>query len=305
MVAFVVSFGLVDLLGADPQDATAALRTPPAVFLSAVGGYLLIAAAMAWLNTRLSLRRLSSQEGLPPRALRRHHLLAVATGVWLAAGLAGVLLTGYGRWLVEDLHLSGVPLVPKLLAVAPFLAALEFVWLLDYPYYRAVRRRIWAGRDDAPCWSPAEYLDYNTRHHVLFIAVPVSLIVLGVDLLALGAPVLDRALPAPAGQMVQAAGSFAVAGAVFLLSPLLIVRVWRTERLPDGPLRARLQDTCARLGLHVRDLRVWRSGGQIVNAAVMGLAAPVRYVLLTDALLEYLDERGVEAVFAHEAGHIV
>ena len=41
------------------------------------------------------------------------------------------------------------------------------------------------------------------------------------------------------------------------------------------------------------------------NAAVMGMIGPVRYVLLTDALIEQMPPQQIQAVFAHEAGHIV
>lgn len=42
----------------------------------------------------------------------------------------------------------------------------------------------------------------------------------------------------------------------------------------------------------------------VVNAAVMGLFRPVRYILLSDGLLEMMDDRKIEAVFGHEAGHV-
>ncbi|MCD6304301.1 MAG: M48 family metalloprotease, partial [Planctomycetes bacterium] len=57
--------------------------------------------------------------------------------------------------------------------------------------------------------------------------------------------------------------------------------------------------------LRFRDLLVWRTGGMIANAAVMGLVGRFRYVLLSDGLLENLEEGEVRAIFAHEAGHIV
>jgi STE24 endopeptidase len=41
------------------------------------------------------------------------------------------------------------------------------------------------------------------------------------------------------------------------------------------------------------------------NAAVMGLIPQVRYILLSDLLLESMTDQEVEAVFAHELGHIV
>jgi STE24 endopeptidase len=53
----------------------------------------------------------------------------------------------------------------------------------------------------------------------------------------------------------------------------------------------------------VRDLLVWRTHGTMINGAVIGLVGPLRYILLTDALLEHLPTRQVEAVMAHEVGH--
>jgi STE24 endopeptidase len=41
------------------------------------------------------------------------------------------------------------------------------------------------------------------------------------------------------------------------------------------------------------------------NAAVMGFVPQVRYVLLSDLLLESMTDEQVEAVFAHEIGHVV
>jgi STE24 endopeptidase len=75
--------------------------------------------------------------------------------------------------------------------------------------------------------------------------------------------------------------------------------------MPAGPLNEELAKVCQDMRLRFRRLLIWRTGGMIANALVMGLLAPVRYVLLSDALLEQLDRREVRAVFAHEAGHIV
>jgi STE24 endopeptidase len=42
----------------------------------------------------------------------------------------------------------------------------------------------------------------------------------------------------------------------------------------------------------------------MVNAAVMGLIAPLRYVLITDAMLEQMSDEKIEAVYGHEIGHV-
>jgi len=56
--------------------------------------------------------------------------------------------------------------------------------------------------------------------------------------------------------------------------------------------------------MRCREILVWQSGGMIVNAAVMGVVAPFRYFLITDAMLEQMEDQRIEAVFGHEAGHV-
>jgi len=36
----------------------------------------------------------------------------------------------------------------------------------------------------------------------------------------------------------------------------------------------------------------------------MGLFAPLRYVMLSDGLLESMEDEKIEAVFGHEVGHV-
>jgi len=80
--------------------------------------------------------------------------------------------------------------------------------------------------------------------------------------------------------------------------------IWHTQVLPPGELRERLEGMCRRIGLTYRRILIWESDGMVVNAAVMGLFRPVRYILLSDGLLEMMDDHKIEAVFGHEAGHV-
>ena len=84
----------------------------------------------------------------------------------------------------------------------------------------------------------------------------------------------------------------------------MLCRLWSTTTLPDGPLRDRLLALCDRIGLRVADILVWHTDGLMVNAAVMGLFPRIRYVLLSDTLLDTMTTDEVEAVFGHEAGHV-
>jgi Zn-dependent protease with chaperone function len=93
-------------------------------------------------------------------------------------------------------------------------------------------------------------------------------------------------------------------GCVFLAAPVMIRHIWDTAPLPAGELRQRLTDLCRMHRVGVRELLLWRTYGGMINAAVMGMIAPLRYILLTDGLLEMVPARQIEAVMAHEVAHV-
>ena len=283
------------------QQATVA-GGPQWVLAAALAAYLLGAVVLTRLRTAGAIKGLAGSGAPTPKMARRESLLSILGQIWLVGGQAGVLLAGYGRWLIEDTPLGGIPLAGLLAAWAPFVAGLLLTWVAGHRLHVALqellaRRHAAEGRPARPAWTLRQHLEYNVRHSLLFVAVPVSLIVLTTD-------VLERSLPkgTPAGVLMAA--TLVTAGVVFLLAPLLIVRIWRTGRLPDGPLRTRLEAMCRRLNIRYRDILLWKSGGVIANAGVMGLVGPVRYILLSDGLVDCGEPEQVEAVFAHEAGHV-
>jgi STE24 endopeptidase len=92
--------------------------------------------------------------------------------------------------------------------------------------------------------------------------------------------------------------------AVFILAPLIIRGIWDTVPLPAGEVRRHLTQLCRDHRVRVRDLLLWRTFGGTINGAVMGFFAPVRYILLTDALLDLLPKNQIEAVMVHELAHV-
>jgi STE24 endopeptidase len=281
--------------------------TPP--WLIAVGGvsYLLGTAALSLSGASLGLRAMRAPFSAASRLLVRHRRLTAMTQVWMIGGAAALVALGYGRWVMEDLHLENLPLVGKLLVIAPFTVALLLNWALAYPLHRETRLRmseaaLAAGRSGVPGWTRIQYVLYNVRHHLLFIAVPVTLLVLIEDLLLL---YLHPHLPKDWADPITMGLMLATGACVFLLLPMLIVRIWRTAPMPDGPLRRKLEEVSRALGLRFREMRIWRSEGVIANAGVIGLLPSARYVLLSDGLIENLPDEEIRAIFAHEAGHIV
>lgn len=207
--------------------------------------------------------------------------------------------------LVRIRHVMGGNwiLIDELLMLLPSLGLIIWGWLCYYPIDHRLREAAMMGKIDAGLAVPAlyskgQYILSNLRHQVAIILVPLLL------LRAWGEG-LDR-LPEITllGMTANPLLALAGAGGVLLFSPLLLRYLWDTVPLPAGELRNSLTDLCLRHKIRVRQLLLWRTYGSMINAAVMGVISPLRYILLTDALLENVPARQVEAVMAHEIGHV-
>ena len=225
----------------------------------------------------------------------------------LGALHAGILVGTPWLTMCRDAPAIGHwPAVASLLAVVPFLLTVTLYWTAIYPADRAVRQIavevfLFRSRPVQPVWTLPQFLEFNWRHQVLFILLPMLLILVVRDILEWYDDDWRRRLGF--GSLPDLIlGAAAVLVAIF--APLLIRYTWMTQRLPDGPLRDKLTRLAAKLRVGCRDVLVWHSGGMIVNAAVMGIFAPLRYVLLSDAMLSQMDDTKIEAVFGHEAGHV-
>jgi STE24 endopeptidase len=280
------------------------VRDPGPVTFSVTLAVLLPAAAALGVNRR-TLRRLERYPAEPGRGQT-----ALAQGMMLVQTLliachASLLMLTDWMHLCQTVPVVGEwPVLPALLASIPFLVSVMLVWLATYPADRAIRQIalevfLLRGRPVAPVWSLGAYLSYNVRHHVLFVLVPCVFILAARDVVRLyEAPLLARHPFLP--DLLLGAAAVVVA----LLAPAAVRHIWLTRRLPDGPLRDKLLLLCRMLHMRFREILVWRSGGMSVNAAVMGVLAPLRYVMITDGMLGQLEDAKIEAVFGHEAGHV-
>jgi STE24 endopeptidase len=278
-----------------------------AIFL---GYYVLLVLVMGvW--GRLLARRVSA--GNLRRSLRRYHgtLLVARTmiPIWFAFGVFGL---GWGEVVNRALGAAGMlraaELPGLLLATLPPMAAWMGLWWSQYPAEVALREQSLLGQleADLPIYAPPNFRDYflsNVRLRLLFTVVPIFLIVLTRDVLLMAAAAA-RPLGVP-GEWLDGTAMFTAAGLVLVFAPEVLRRVLHTEPLEDGPLRRRLEAMCRRSRMRYRDILVWRTHSNMGNAAVMGIVPHVRYILLSDLLLETMTDDQVEAVFAHEMGHVV
>ncbi len=283
---------------------------PDSASLLAFFGILAAMVLMMGLWSRLLARRgVSSELHL---AVRRFNRLVMTARVFIPLWLGyGVFFLGWGWAVVQwtyPLGRLGIQVPEVFIGTLPAFLAWMGLWWAQYPADRALREQSMLVQldHDLPVHAPPDFKGYflsNLRLQLLFIIAPVMLILIAHDAarLLLGMiPALDRHADA-----IDALAMLGVSAGVFLLAPEILRRVLKTQPLVAGPLRRRLKQLCRRHGLRYRQILLWRTQHTMANAAVMGILPRFRYILLSDLLLETMTDEQIEAVFAHEAGHVI
>ena len=181
----------------------------------------------------------------------------------------------------------------NLLGIAPFLALLFIIWSCAFPTYRQFC--------NAGIQAPAYLLSQlKINATVLLPWLLVSLVIDMVNLVF--------------ADFYQVLEQFPLVGLllfVLLLAmlaiylPFVIVRLWGCKPLPAGPVRERLERFCASARLTYADMVLWNLfDGKLINAGVIGFIKKYRYILISPSLMQILDEDELEAVVAHEIGHV-
>lgn len=221
--------------------------------------------------------------------------------------LAQLTVGGWCKLVFQQWDLGRYILVWEILLLLPFFCLVIFKWLTFYDINYFIRSHVVSdqlagGISTRPVWTRKEYLIFQIRNSLLIMIMPLLFIFAARDILDWGMPQwfpnVDNL-----GQLKEIISS-CVVGIIFLLSPLILRMVWSTRTFPDGPLRERLEKFCKGLKLKYQNILLWNTYSAVANAAVMGMIWPVRYVLLSDALVENMDDDEIEAVFGHEAGHV-
>lgn len=135
------------------------------------------------------------------------------------------------------------------------------------------------------------------------IILPWLLLSLLADLLQLASvPIVKDLLDSAWGEETIFILFFICLAIVF---PLLITRLWGCTTMPAGLARERIETFCRSQNVKYKDIMIWPLfEGQALTAGVMGLIKQFRYLLVTPALLSSLSPEEIEAVMAHEIGHV-
>lgn len=201
-------------------------------------------------------------------------------------------------------------LVGDLGAVLPGFLYLCALWWSIEPVERRVKEAVlWRSLHEGlalhPTPSRLGYVWDQFRHQAALVAVPMVLVTVWNDaVLRLGAWVWADKIPTWWASWGEPAAEWGGVLVILVSAPALLRRVWTTFSLREGPVFERAIEMCRDYHVRVQGPLVWHTRGTVVNAAILGVFWPLRYLLLTDAMLERMEWRQVEGVLAHEIAHV-
>lgn len=246
-------------------------------------------------------RRLGQSAG--QRTLNRLEQLTAALPMILLALFVFDLWIGALR--VVRMALRHVVLIDELVVMLPTLSLAVFAWWAYYPVDRRLReaaifRQADEGRPIYPLLTRSQYVSMQMRHQFGLLLLPLLGVYAWSEAITLLGPNHRALLSETVAQFLAPVGILLM----FVLAPLVIRYIWHTVPLAEGEVRGRMIAMCELHRVRVRELLLWRTGSGMINAAVTGLIRQVRYILLSDGLLDQLPPRAVEAVMAHELAHV-
>lgn len=212
----------------------------------------------------------------------------------LALLFYGLTLFACGlHYYLEPLSFGGqFPALVNIGGLCFFFLFLILMWRRAKPVYEAIFARK---------YESAAFLLTNIKTN-LPIVLPWIFLSLSYDLLALlPFPQLELFLHSEAGEYV----SFILFLLLILIFfPPIVRRLWNCTPFPQGPLLTHLQTFFHKQNFSAR-IFIWPLfEGRVITAGVMGIIPGLRYVMITPALLEHLTLDELDAVMAHEIGHI-
>jgi len=219
--------------------------------------------------------------------LTRQSIMAI---VLFSIDIYGLNLTSF----LTDIHfLSIIPTFQALLFLGLFIFYLAIVWACAHGSYKTI-----SGSD-------------LSRKSYILSQISFSIPVLLPWLLLSGVADIINVLPfetpkyflsTTQGQIVY---FLVFLFAIAIAGPAAIQKFWRCKPLETGYYRERIENLCRKAGLEYAEILYWPIfGGRMITAGVMGLVKKFRYILVTRDLLRFLEPEEVDAVIAHEIGHI-
>ncbi|MFO7838563.1 MAG: M48 family metalloprotease [Desulfosalsimonadaceae bacterium] len=264
---------------------------PAIVFLSFFGLALIFAAGVRTvfrgIEARIGVEDYHRLEYRFNAAVNRYSIMA------LFIYAIDVYVLNLGLWLKKAAVFRMVPTFEALCFLGIFIIYLCLVWGFSH---RAHARLYQTGI------SAREHILSNLTFS-LPVLLPWFILSISADILQLLPFELPkRLLFSTEGQIVYFLVFLIL---IAIAGPGLIQKFWRCRPLGAGNIRMRIEALCRRTNMAYKDIMIWPLfGGRMITAGVMGLVRRFRYILVTPALLRHLEPHEIDAVIAHEIGHI-
>lgn len=211
------------------------------------------------------------------------------------------------QWPNQKIHLT----VPQaLMGTLPPIAAWVGLWWAQFPVDHMFREHYIFDdvAADQHIHAPPTLMQTiwaNFRLQILFMLIPVMFLHTLYDLAISIMQLAGIAFTDNSELLIAVCVTIPGFLAVLMLGPIFLTWILGTERLDDSPLRTKLEGLFKSAKIGYREILLWKTNYTMGNAAVMGLIPNARYVLLSDLLMESMSDEHIEAVFAHEVGHVV
>jgi len=247
------------------------------------------------LLTRHTFSKHASAPGLSRQALdlklanavTRQSVMAV---MFFAVDIYGLNLPAY---LYKYSVFRYIPTLGTIFFFIVFLSYLVIVWALSHDIRVLIH---------GPGMTKKEYIRTNIMF-ALPVIIPWFLLSLIIDMIGI----------MPAGRLKPFMDSIPGQALLFILfltaiasgGPWFVVHAWGCKPLPEGPDKRRIVSLGEKAGISFARILYWPVyGGRMITAGVMGIFKKFRYLLITPALFDLLSEDEIDAVIAHEIGHV-
>lgn len=235
-----------------------------------------------------------------------HRLSVCHSAVWLAASLAIIWSVRWQDVVRGNWNLDQWPLLDEALILAPVIFSLVASWAIFYEIQTAIKsQQSTASQDNSTAattkpsnqhkQSRLAFVSIRFRVYFLIVLIPISIAVLAKDI-------------SPWIETLAAANQFGIyfLATLSLLAgfPFLLLLIWKNQPIANQDLRSKLLATCGQHKIHVHDIRIWNTQGQVVNALVAGMLPKLRIILLSDALVRHFPKNELLAIVRHEAAHL-
>ncbi|HLP46544.1 MAG TPA: M48 family metalloprotease, partial [Candidatus Kapabacteria bacterium] len=240
------------------------------------------------------LRRRLTQETISIEEAKKKYFARINFHIVIAIALFAFEIFVFDlKFLILQVSYSGFSeFFTNVIGLSIFILHLAIVW---YWGFRSLGDILGLDR------SAKHYIHSNIKFN-LVIVVPWLILTVIYDIFTFLLPGLENLMSAP---LFREAFSAIFLAMVAIFAPILITRLWDCEPLPPSDFKSKIIAFSHSQGVKFKEIMSWNAMGKgLITAGVMGVITPFRYLLITPALMNLLDENEMMAVVSHEVGHV-